>query len=63
MYDCVTLQYSRNWQNIVNQLFLNKKTRKYIKSDNLETEKHIGGDSLHVVPYGSPEKIKLVLSI
>ena len=25
MYDCVTLLYSRNWHNIVNQLYFNKK--------------------------------------
>ena len=25
VYDCVTLLYSRNWHNFVNQLYFNKK--------------------------------------
>ena len=38
-YDWVTLLYSRNWHNIVNQLYFNKKENKKRKRENVRSKR------------------------
>ena len=38
MYDCITLLYSRNWHNPVNQLYINNKIRKEKERERREGE-------------------------